>query len=180
MVVGGVIVLLTIGVAILGYIVWRGNQSASSEAAKSDANVEVNNTGDTRNTTTNSNVSSTNVGRASPTPTVSPNSQWLEGVWEGTGTQHTPKMSWSVRLTAKNDTYIIEYPSLRCGGKWTLVEMGDGRAEFKEVITRGLDRCSSDGDILIEKISDSQLSYKYNLPVIGEVATATLSKDVGR
>jgi len=57
-----------------------------------------------------------------------------------------------------------------------LIEMGNNQAKFEEVITRGLERCSSDGDILIEKISDGELSYKYTLPIIGEVATATLRK----
>jgi hypothetical protein len=85
-------------------------------------------------------------------------------------------MTWSVKLTAAQNSYSIEYPSLRCGGKWTLIEMGEGKAKFKEVITRGAERCSSDGDISIEKISDHQISYKYTLPVIGEVATATLNK----
>jgi hypothetical protein len=180
MIVGAVMVLLTAGVLVLSYIVWRGNQGASPETTKSDANVQANNNADTRKTTSNSNAGATDIVRASPTPTDSPDSQWLDGVWEGTGTQHTPKMSWSIRLTAENNTYTIEYPSLRCGGKWTLVELGDGSAKFKEVITRGLDSCSSNGDILIEKISDSQLSYKYTLPVIGEVATATLRKGGGR
>jgi hypothetical protein len=89
-------------------------------------------------------------------------------------------MTWTLRLTAEDNTYAIEYPSLRCAGKWILVETGEGQAQFKEVITRGLDRCSSDGDILIEKISDNQVSYKYTLPVIGEVATAKLSKGAAR
>ena len=178
-IVGGVIALLTIGVLVLGYIVWRGNQGASSETAKSNANVQANSEVETRNATVNSNAKANDKGRISPTPTASPNAQWLQGVWEGTGTQLTPKMSWSIKLAAENNTYTIEYPSLRCGGKWTLVEMGEDHAKFKEVITRGLNQCSSDGDILIEKIGDSQLSYKYTLPFIGEVATATLHKKTG-
>jgi len=174
-VVGGVIVLLIIGVLLLGYMVWQNNQTASSEASKSNANAQANNAVDIRPTPFNSNTNVNDAG-AQPKPTVNPNPQWLEGVWEGKGYQHTPKMTWSIKLTAENSTYAIEYPSLRCGGKWTFVEASDGTAKFKETITRGLERCSSGGDIQIEKISDDEISYKYTLPVIGEVATATLSK----
>jgi hypothetical protein len=85
-------------------------------------------------------------------------------------------MTWSIKLTAENNAYAIEYPSLRCGGKWTLVEISEDHAKFKESINRGLDKCSDGGDITLEKISDSQVSYKYTLPIIGEVASATLRK----
>ena len=170
-----VIVLLATGVLVLGYMLWRNNQSASSEAAKNDANVQSNNAVATPTARTDNSVNANDDGEAAETP-GSQSSQWLEGVWEGKGYQSAPEMTWSIKFTADNNTYAIEYPSLRCGGKWTLVEMNDGRATFKETITRGLERCSNGGDISIEKISDSQISYKYTLPIIGEVATATLSK----
>jgi hypothetical protein len=54
--------------------------------------------------------------------------------------------------------------------------MNKESAKFKEKITRGLDQCSDGGDITIEKITDSQVSFKYTLPLVGEVATATLNK----
>jgi hypothetical protein len=157
-------------------MLWRNSQSSSSVALKSDANVQANNAVVTPTARTNNGDNVNAGGKESPTPVGSPSSQWLEGVWEGKGYQKAPQMTWSIKFTADNNTYAIEYPSLRCGGKWALVEMGDGRATFKETITRGLDRCSDGGDISIEKLSDHQISYKYTLPVIGEVATATLSK----
>lgn len=169
-----VIVFLAAGVLVLGYMLWRNNQSTSSEASTGQANAQANNAVVTPTAQTNTSV---NTGeRETPTPTVSQSSEWLEGVWEGKGYQNAPEMTWSIKFTAADNTYVIEYPSLRCGGKWSLVEASDGRATFKETITRGLDRCSNGGDITIEKISDQQISYKYTLPIIGEVATATLSK----
>ena len=54
--------------------------------------------------------------------------------------------------------------------------MSEARAKFKEVITHGNDRCSSDGDILVEKTGEGQISYKYTLPFIGEIVSGTLSK----
>ena len=178
--VGGVIVVLTAGVLLLGYIVWRGNRSAASETLQSDANVQGNVAVATPTAPVSSNVNVNADGVETPKVTGDPSSPWLDGVWEGTGHQNTPEMTWSIKLTAENNTYAIEYPSLRCGGKWTLVEMGESSAKFKEAITRGLERCSSDGDILVEKISDDQVSYKYTLPFIGEVATATLRKGASR
>jgi hypothetical protein len=179
LVVGGVIVFLTAGVLILGYLAWRNSQSSASEVAKGDANVPTQNAASTPTAQVNSNVSVHPDGGTNK-PKGNPNPQWLEGVWEGTGYQHTPKMTWSIKFTAENNTYAIEYPSLRCGGKWTLVEMDETTAKFKETINRGLERCSNDGDILIKKISDEQITYKYTLPIIGEVATATLSKEAAR
>jgi hypothetical protein len=176
-IVGVVIGLLTAGVLLLGYMLWRGNQNGSSEVAKSDSNVQANNAVVTRDAPTNTGTNVNAAGVVSPTPASSPSSQWLEGVWEGTGYQKAPKMTWSIKfIAAAGNTYVIQYPSLRCVGKWTLVEMGADRATFKETIVNGLDRCSTGGDVLIEKIGDSQVSYKYTLPMIGEVATATLSK----
>ncbi len=175
-IVGAVIGLLTAGVLLLGYMLWRGNQNASSEVAKSNSNVQANSAVAIRDAPANSSTNVNAAEVASPTPASGPSSQWLEGVWEGTGYQKSPKMTWSIKFVAAGNTYVIQYPSLRCVGKWTLVEMGADRATFKETIVNGLDRCSTGGDILIEKISDSQVSYKYTLPVIGEIATATLSK----
>ena len=173
--VGGVIVLLSIGVIVLGYIVWRGNQNSTSEVAKNNSDLQVNSGAEKRNVPT-SNVPVNPVDEVPSTPKGSPTAQWLAGVWEGRGFQPSPKMTWTVRLTAENHRYVIEYPSLRCGGKWTLIEMGENKAKFREVIDRGLERCSSGGDILIERIGEDQISYTYTLPVVGEVATATLKK----
>jgi hypothetical protein len=171
-----IIGVLAAGVLVLGYMLWRNNQSDSLEASKSNANAQANNAVVTPTAQTNNSVN-VNAGGEARKPTGGQSSQWLEGVWKGTGYQKAPEMTWSIKFTAENNTYTIEYPSLRCGGKWTLVEMNDAGATFKETITRGLDKCSNGGDITVEKISDHQISYKYTLPIIGEVASATLSKE---
>jgi hypothetical protein len=175
-VLGGVIVLLSAGVILLGYMVWRSNQSPSSEASKNNSNLQANSAAGTPNVPMNSSAPVNATGGIPSKPTGTPSSEWLEGIWEGRGYQHSPKTTWTLKLTASNGTYLISYPSLRCGGVWMPVEIDEGKAKFKELISNGLERCSSNGDILIEKISDSQVSYKYTLPMIGEVATATLSK----
>src|SRR5689334_13557154 len=40
----------------------------------------------------------------------------LDGVWTGTGNQGGN--SWTIRLTLGDPQPAIEYPSLRCGGRW--------------------------------------------------------------
>ena len=171
------IVFLTAGVLLLGYIAWRNSRGASSESTTGGAGGQANTAVVATPTASTGNVVNANAGGGvERKPAGGSGPQWLEGVWQGTGNQHAPKMTWTVKLTAEDNTYAIEYPSLRCGGKWTLVETGERSAKFKEVITRGLERCSSDGDISVERISDDEVSYRYTLPVIGEVATAQLRK----
>lgn len=176
-IVGVVIASLTVAVLILGYVVWSGNQNTPTEASKGDANIQANRPpSSTPTPQINSNANAHATPQATQKPLGDPHFSWLDGVWEGTAHQNTPKMSYSIRLTAENNSYSVEYPSLRCGGKWNLQEISEGRAKFKEVITHGGERCSSDGDILVEKSGEGQLSYKYTLPFIGEIVSGTLSK----
>lgn len=175
--VGLVIATLAAAVLILGYVVWSGNQNTQSEASKRDANASSNRPPQpTPTTQINSNATSNTTAQATPIGLGDPRQPWLDGVWEGTAHQNTPKMSYSIRLTAGNSSYSIEYPSLRCGGKWTVQEMSGTHAKFKEEITYGGERCSSDGDIVVEKTGERQISYKYTLPFIGEIVSGTLDK----
>lgn len=102
---------------------------------------------------------------------------WLEGVWEGAAYQINTQTTWTIKLTVRNDTYSVEYPSLDCGGNWILVDSSGKTAKFKERITFGLSRCVDNGYATIERISDSQIQFKYNEPnstVV--VASAVLNK----
>lgn len=101
----------------------------------------------------------------------------LDGIWEGAAYQINTKTTWTIKLTARNNTYFVEYPSLSCGGEWALVDKSFSSARFKEKITYGIGRCVDDGDIIIERVSDSQISFKYiepNSTVI--MASAILNK----
>jgi hypothetical protein len=89
--------------------------------------------------------------------------KWLNATWEGTGFQ-TDRQSWTMRLTVNGDKYLIEYPSLRCGGEWILVQGDPNKARFREKITYGLGIYINNGDILIERINDSQIKYSYTPP----------------
>jgi hypothetical protein len=52
-----------------------------------------------------------------------------------------------------------------------------GKARFKEVITRGVNRCENNGIVLIEKINETQVSFKYSSPNTTSItSTAVLGK----
>lgn len=118
-------------------------------------------------------------GAETAVPAVSANMKALrlDGIWEGAAYQINTNTTWTIKLTARNNTYFIEYPSLSCGGDWTLIDKNLNSARFKEKITYGIGRCVDDGDVIIERISDSQIAYKYiepNSTVV--VASAILKK----
>jgi formylglycine-generating enzyme required for sulfatase activity/uncharacterized protein YjbI with pentapeptide repeats len=99
---------------------------------------------------------------------------WLDGVWAGTGYQSDIKLSWPIRFTARDSAYLVEYPSLSCGGKWTLVELGASLAKFKEQLTHGAGGCMDNGDVIIERKSDAQLVFKYFLSNSNTVAASAI------
>lgn len=108
---------------------------------------------------------------------ASTNTSWLDGVWEGSAYQTNANTSWTIKLTVQNSTYFIEYPSLSCGGNWTLINQSVNTVEFKEKITYGGDHCTDDGNVIIERISDTQVRVKFfepNSSVI--IAGTTLNK----
>lgn len=99
---------------------------------------------------------------------------WLDGVWEGAAYQTDTKTTWTVKFTARSNTYLIEYPSLSCGGQWVLMDKTSFRATFKEKITYGVGRCVDNGSIIVERVSDSQLSFRYRQPNSTEVVASSI------
>lgn len=89
---------------------------------------------------------------------------WLAGTWDGTGHQ-SDSSSWSIQftVTVHNDsyTYDIAYPSLNCGGNWTLQSSSDRQASFIEHITYGKDRCVDGGTITLNQVDRNTLGYQW-------------------
>jgi hypothetical protein len=168
LIIGGIVAVALIGSVIaLGFMAWRLSDKRVAEPERNSSTVATNSNSAAN---TNSNTSQANV-------TDPGGLNWLDGVWEGTGYQTNPKSTWTMKLTAQNNTYSIEYPSLSCRGKWVLQSKEAGKARFKEVITQGLNRCENNGAVLIEKISDTQLSFKYSSPNTASItSTAVLKK----
>ena len=87
---------------------------------------------------------------------------WLRGAWEGKGYQSDTDSTWAMLLTVARGRYAIEYPSLECAGRWRLLSLSRTRAVFRETITRGAERCSQGGRVVLERLNPRQLGYRYS------------------
>jgi hypothetical protein len=100
---------------------------------------------------------------------------WLEGVWEGMGDQNNDT-SWNIRLSVHSGIYSINYPSLSCGGYWTLSDSSAGAASFVEHITSDPEKhCIDGGTISIGKLDANRIQYHWGLG--SDQAGATLTKN---
>jgi hypothetical protein len=88
--------------------------------------------------------------------------KWLTGTWEGTGYQIDNNETWTMKLTARGRRYRIEYPSLKCGGKWVPLSIDANRARFIEKITFGLPDCVDNGNVVVERLSRRQIAYRFS------------------
>lgn len=107
-------------------------------------------------------------------PAQSRDGDWLNGTWDGTGYQISDNTTWTMRLSASGKKYIIEYPSLKCSGVWRLVSLDADKATFVEKITNGIDKCEDDGNIVIERLSNNQLAFRYSLTGSIEVDASSI------
>jgi hypothetical protein len=145
----------------VGYVVWLTSRPATPEVTQAQATAP-----------TTSNIQSQPV--ESPAPEIS-NS--LDGVWEGEGYQTDTQTTWKVRLTVHDNEFAVEYPNIPCNGFWKVVDRNSSGGTFTEIITNGAQRCANNSHILMQKVSDSELSCKYSYGMSRKViATAALSK----
>lgn len=99
---------------------------------------------------------------------------WLRGTWEGTGYQIDTNETWTMRLKVQGGKYLIEYPSLNCGGEWRLLSINSRRARFREHIRFGLDACVNRGTVVIERLSARQLAYRFSQMGTREVSASAI------
>ncbi len=103
--------------------------------------------------------------------------RWLEGSWEGTVYQGSAQAARTIRLAAQNNAYAIEYPSVTCRGELALLQRKNGKATFRESGGNGRNQCAEGGQIVLERVSHSQLVFKHFSPRTNEiVASAILNK----
>jgi hypothetical protein len=88
--------------------------------------------------------------------------RWLNGTWEGTGYQIDNNETWTMKLTVRGKRHKIEYPSLKCGGRWIPISIDMSRARFIEKITFGLEDCVDNGNVVIERLSPRQIAYRFS------------------
>ena len=86
---------------------------------------------------------------------------WLAGTWEGVGYQIDNNETWTMKLTVRGNRYTIEYPSLKCSGRWIPLSVDLKRSGFRERITVGLTECVDRGNVLVERLSPRQIAYRF-------------------
>ncbi len=101
-------------------------------------------------------------------------SNWLSGKWEGTGFQIDTDETWTMRFRTQGKKYLIEYPSLNCGGEWKLISINSRRARFREKITAGLDECVGRGNVVIERLNGRQIAFRYSYLGTTEVSASAI------
>ena len=102
---------------------------------------------------------------------------WLNGTWEGTGYQIDDNTTWTMRLRVRGNRYLIEYPSLKCAGRWQPISISANGARFREKITLGLEACTDKGIVVIERLSHNQIAYRYsNRGTTEVIASAILNR----
>jgi len=57
--------------------------------------------------------------------------------------------------------YLIEYPSLKCGGRWRRLSLNSRRARFREHLTFGQGECVDRGQVVIERLNGRQIAYRF-------------------
>ena len=91
---------------------------------------------------------------------------WLRGAWEGTGYQTDTDSTWPMTLTItrgqRRRAFSVDYPSLKCGGRWQVLSIGRRRATFKEMLEHGQTECVDNGRVIIQRINTTQLLYLYS------------------
>ena len=102
---------------------------------------------------------------------------FVAGAWTGVGSQENGS-SWSIILTADpaNGDFAISYPSLACGGHWTLDKHDATRAWFVEKITYGLNNCIDNSLVGVTLLSREYLTITYFYPDGDLAAWSTLTK----
>jgi hypothetical protein len=114
---------------------------------------------------------------SSATPAQTKSRGWLKGTWEGTGYQIDDQSTWSMLFMARGRNFSIDYPSLKCGGRWQLININEYRARFRERLDRGQDKCTDSGNVVIQRLSKRQVLFLYSLAGKREVtASAVLNR----
>jgi hypothetical protein len=99
---------------------------------------------------------------------------WLNGIWEGTGYQLDDNSTWTMRLQVSGPEYMINYPSLKCGGWWKPIRITAWKATFREVLSFGQDQCSDNGRLVVERLGQGQIAYRYSRKGEAKVSSSAI------
>ena len=111
---------------------------------------------------------------SSATPAQTKSRGWIRGTWEGTGYQTDDQSTWSMLFTARGRNFSIDYPSLKCGGHWQLINTNGYRARFKERLDQGQDKCTDKGNVTIQRLNQRQVLFLYSLAGKHEITASAI------
>lgn len=106
--------------------------------------------------------------------TKTPRVAWLNGTWEGTGYQMDDGSTWTIRLKVSQGKYLIEYPSLKCGGQWRPLRLTSWVGEFRERIGFGLEDCVNGGRVIIQRLNGTQVSYRFSYRGTNQISASAI------
>jgi hypothetical protein len=101
-------------------------------------------------------------------------SAWIYGTWEGTGYQIDTDTTWTMRFSIKGNKYVIDYPSLKCGGEWKLISINSKEARFRERINYGKDDCVNNGLVVVQRLSNRQVVFLYSNAGSSEITASAV------
>lgn len=90
----------------------------------------------------------------------------FDGRWYGNAYQADVNESWDISFISdkKNNSYLINYPSLSCNGYWKLIKSDKERLEFVETIQTGKNICNDKGYVVLKEIGNDSISFYYFWP----------------
>lgn len=100
------------------------------------------------------------------------NEKWFYGELSGKIKQFDINEEWTINLIIKKRRDIfgnkiyqfnVSYPSLNCGGNWSVISESNNKIEFREKINIGNDVCGNSGKVIVEK-KNNKIIYSYYFP----------------
>lgn len=95
----------------------------------------------------------------------------FDGIWKGTAFQLDAKKSLAVKFTCNSagESYLIEYPSLKCSGRLVIEKITGNEIVFTENIEKGEGICANASAIKLKRINNKKILYESYLSQSSEI-----------
>lgn len=102
---------------------------------------------------------------------------FVEGTWDGEGSQLGVKFAMKAWYDAKKNHFMIQYPSLSCSGHWEITKITPKVITLREHITQGAGNCKKEADVKIRFVNEKELKVEfYEVNGLIPLATAKIYK----
>ncbi|MEO7507262.1 MAG: hypothetical protein ABIZ95_08515 [Pyrinomonadaceae bacterium] len=149
-------------VAVLGYLVLNRSTEGNKNSPPNANNGNLNRPGGNTN------------GNDNTDPKQSEN--WLAGEWHGEGAMQDGSGTWSIDVWTEDDHYAVDYPTMKCSGRWDVKSQTPTEAVLYEKFTIGKN-CESGARIDVKKRSADQIGVTFTIENSdAEVVSVTLNR----